>query len=1007
MKTVGNKFLNAVEISAQEAVYVCLQLHMKKSSRHVTFVNTSPPEQRVTLLKPRHLLDAMHEEDEEIECGNLLTRYAQRPGSMDSVTLAEFASYFVETRQKYTPRSNKIAQRSHDSLLPESNNCENDDALENKEEDTENMPRTSNDQPEIASKCYRKRKHGHIIRPVHFNPDVDLELYYRELIMLYYPWKNEDNLMGSCSSYEDRFVELEEHINLHRKQFEPFAKEVDEAERVLAADPDLEDNWDELAPCAEHENRKDKQKVVTNTDTGIEDYNIAGDLGLPIAVSEDDIHDFNEMPDQQYREHMRRLNNEQLQFVCDTVHHIKTSSEPLYRFLSGGAGVGKSFVIQALYQTVLKFLNKHAGDDFNKRRILLLAPTGKAAYHIKGSTIHNGLKITPSNKLEHRPLSASQLNTLRNQISSVKLLIIDEVSMVGFRMFNCINQRLMEVMQCAKPFGGISVITVGDLFQLEPVFDTYVFQQPRSGFMPLATNIWLEHFHMFELQTIMRQADSRQFAQLLNRLREGHQTQQDLEILQQRIVHRGSSTYPYDTTHLMHKNVDVNSYNSQVIAMSQKKIYTVTAKDRIVGSTPQHMQQKILNSFQNSHAKTCQLANELSVCEGIYYDLTVNLDTADGLTNGASCQVTKIDIQEHEKYACGTVWVQFQDKSTGRTLRAANKHLYKRGYSKDWTPIQPMVKQYAAGQKGQAQVQRFQFPLRPAHAKSIHRSQGDTLERAVLDLTTSRRINHIHYVAISRLKTLDGLFIINLQEDKISIDKNVQAEMTRLRQTPLTFQHRLLPEIPLDFKLVFLNASSLHKHLPDLRCDPSVKTADIVCACETRFDKQDSIQNTSLEHFHQHRQDSKQVSDTRPPHGLVLYTKSRCVYGPYSESRAGVEILVFRVEKQSDVLMVFLYKPPKVPTSTLIDLLKVVQEKHISSSSAILYGDFNIDWNTHSYDKTALANFMSKWKYHQAIFGATNNFGSTIDLIFTNLPTPASGVIETYYSDHKLCWIGW
>lgn len=437
MKTVGNKFLNAVEISAQEAVYVCLQLHMKKSSRHVTFVNTSPPEQRVTLLKPRHLLDAMHEEDEEIECGNLLTRYAQRPGSMDSVTLAEFASYFVETRQKYTPRSNKIAQRSHDSLLPESNNCENDDALENKEEDTENMPRTSNDQPEIASKCYRKRKRGHIIRPVHFNPDVDLELYYRELIMLYYPWKNEDNLMGSCSSYDDRFVELEEHINLHRKQFEPFAKEVDEAERVLAADPDLEDNWDELAPCAEHENRKDKQKVVTNTDTGIEDYNIAGDLGLPIAVSEDDIHDFNEMPDQQYREHMRRLNNEQLQFVCDTVHHIKTSSEPLYRFLSGGAGVGKSFVIQALYQTVLKFLNKHAGDDFNKRRILLLAPTGKAAYHIKGSTIHNGLKITPSNKLEHRPLSASQLNTLRNQISSVKLLIIDEVSMVGFRMFNC------------------------------------------------------------------------------------------------------------------------------------------------------------------------------------------------------------------------------------------------------------------------------------------------------------------------------------------------------------------------------------------------------------------------------------------------------------------------------------------------------------------------------------------------------------------------------------------
>ena len=123
---------------------------------------------------------------------------------------------------------------------------------------------------------------------------------------------------------------------------------------------------------------------------------------------------------------MRLLSHEQLTFVYDTIHLLKTSSTPFFRFLSGGAGVGKSFVIQALYQTALKYLNKHAGDNFELKRILLLAPTGKVAYHIKGSTIHNGLKIPPNNKLDHKPLPSGQLNTLRNQIGKVKLIFIDE-----------------------------------------------------------------------------------------------------------------------------------------------------------------------------------------------------------------------------------------------------------------------------------------------------------------------------------------------------------------------------------------------------------------------------------------------------------------------------------------------------------------------------------------------------------------------------------------------------
>lgn len=80
--------------------------------------------------------------------------------------------------------------------------------------------------------------------------------------------------------------------------------------------------------------------------------------------------------------------------------------------------------------------------------------------------------------------------------------------MVGFNMFNCIHQRLMEVTQKKEIFGGISVIAVGDLFQLKPVMDSYIFMSPKSGYLPLAANLWNENFNMFELHQIMRQAEN-------------------------------------------------------------------------------------------------------------------------------------------------------------------------------------------------------------------------------------------------------------------------------------------------------------------------------------------------------------------------------------------------------------------------------------------------------------------------------------------------------------------
>ena len=98
-------------------------------------------------------------------------------------------------------------------------------------------------------------------------------------------------------------------------------------------------------------------------------------------------------------------------------------------------------------------------------------------------------------------------------------------------MFNFLILRLQQIMGSKEPFGGVSLITVGGLFQLKPVFDRWIFETSSTCYATLATNSWNDLFTLFELTDIMRQKDDRPFAELLNRLREGKHSKNDIECL--------------------------------------------------------------------------------------------------------------------------------------------------------------------------------------------------------------------------------------------------------------------------------------------------------------------------------------------------------------------------------------------------------------------------------------------------------------------------------------------
>ena len=175
VRNIGNKFLNSVEISAQEAVYVVLQLPMRKASRSVAFINTSPPAERVELLKPLSEIENLSDDCEEIQSGGLLRRYIERPECMQNITLADWAAWYDSCGKKGYRKTNKKCDVNN--LLLENEEEQNDDEL-------------LNDNPGVSTgnKELKKRTQAEIIRCVWFNEEAQPEKHYRELLMLFTSW---------------------------------------------------------------------------------------------------------------------------------------------------------------------------------------------------------------------------------------------------------------------------------------------------------------------------------------------------------------------------------------------------------------------------------------------------------------------------------------------------------------------------------------------------------------------------------------------------------------------------------------------------------------------------------------------------------------------------------------------------------------------------------------------------------------------------------------------------
>ena len=923
LRKVGAAFLSHREVSAQEAVYRLLSLPMKQLSRSVVFVDTNPKHERIAVLKNNDSLSQLHDDDTNVFQKSLIDRYQHRPQQLNSMCLAEFAATYVT------------------NYKPDDSMC---DALPALESDSTSTQITLTD----GCGKMNKRKREAVIRFRKYNKQTDPTNWYRAKLMLYYPWFDEQtDLLGGYPSYEAHYRHVCDSVHTNEARYT--VEDVDDMDVDENGPP--EHLWDSIAPSTE-ENRLHSIAEGAEQLTELSQQDLRDNQNM---LSQPSLHirfessaNKQEIPPDQYRQYIRELNDKQKSIVMfhrdwckKAVLALKEGKpvEPYHVFLSGPGGVGKSHVIKLIHSDTLKLLKLSGTFEPDDVIVLLTAPTGVAAFNINGMTLHSALLLGRSKYSGFQPLSHDRLNTLRTKLSRLMLLIIDEVSMVGCNMLLEIHKRLQQIKGVSDDavFGGISILAVGDLYQLPPVGQAPLFNTVSDCYAQLygSGSLWRDNFLMVELTEVMRQRGDSAFSELLCRVRTNSCTSDDITILKSREIAADTANYPSQALHVYRLNADVDKRNSFMLneLAPQSAQYTIKACDSIAGQTS-HIS---LSSLSDKRSETGGLHSTLKLAIGARVMLTANVDVSDGLVNGARGEVVHVVTNNSDDVT--SVLVKFDNSRVGLKSIQTSPH---RARFANAVPLNKYeVIFFAKGKRG-SEIKRLQFPLTLAWATTIHKVQGLTLDEIVVEMKGGRFSPGQAYVAFSRVKMLAGLHILNFTSKAIKKSIDVDNEMCRLNSNTL----QPLPEAPYDpsnVTFALLNVRSILAKLPDVRADKNLSCADILCFCETWLN---ASQPTPV--LLDDQVDIRCDRMTNENRGGVLI----CVPSHMSPTNvhrfatSGIEAVSATIQlPNSDNLQIaVVYRSPSVPQATLTTLLtRLLRHIALCRVPCVILGDFNKD----------------------------------------------------------------
>ena len=282
-----------------------------------------------------------------------------------------------------------------------------------------------------------------------------------------------------------------------------------------------------------------------------------------------------------------------------------------------------------------------------------------------------------------------------------------------------IDIRLREIKGLSKPFGGVSVILLGDPLQLRPVKGSYPWEEPKNEKYRRVHQIepiWNQFLPVI-LRKNHRQGEDKDFSEILNRIRIGEQDQNDYDILRKRVFPRNDERIPEDSIHIFATNAEVNT-------MNQVFLEKLPGEEFIVETTVTH---PVLKKFRVDVDPSGFIHNT-SLLKTFHFKvnskvmLTTNLCTVDGLTNGAFGQI--VGIRRNVNGDVIEIHVCFSNQSVGRETAQLHPHLEKK-YGKLTVPIKRFEAVFTFGNKDtdgpRSTASAFGFPLKLAFSVTSHK----------------------------------------------------------------------------------------------------------------------------------------------------------------------------------------------------------------------------------------------------------------------------------------------
>ncbi|XP_034537730.1 uncharacterized protein LOC117811513 isoform X3 [Notolabrus celidotus] len=977
LKNLGSVYLHNRDVSSQEAVYRLVpSMHLKECSRKVVFVPTG--ENVVKMSLPLNVLkqkaaSSQGLTSEDMWMTSLVDRYRNRPddSEFDDMCLATFASEY---------------------------------RVLSKNEKSQNRVKLKKDFGFVSK---RTRSQPAVVRYARFSETKNPESFFQSILQLFLPHRVDVQLKPPNSeTFEDfymnghvRFSDRSRHsvksvVDLNRSRFEMEADKLDDIQHEVDSNVVLEDAWCELCPeqelerlqCLQEQN--EAEQVVEEHVENIPD----------LAVSSKDVSRVEKRSNVLSRSDglalVRSLNETQLsvfyqirQWCLDRVDGKKPG--PLHVFVTGGAGTGKSHLIRAIQYEAMRLLSPACRHPDNTC-VLLTAPTGIAAYNLHAATIHSTFSIGVDVRLPYTPLGEEKINSLRAKLCDLQILIIDEISMVDHRLLAYIHGRLRQIKQTGDfaPFGNVSVIAVGDFFQLPPVKGKPLYVDDQG------VNLWSSLFKVVELTTVVRQQDS-VFAELLNRVRT-RSKETPMLLSDIRTLQRCETGEVSSALHIFPTNRQVNEHNIQELFRTCPEYVEIEAQDYVNSKKTGK-----LELISGHHSRTYNTSLEETLPLGIdaRVMLCKNVDVLDGLVNGVCGIVTHI-VPASEGRFPKKVFVKFDDHQVGAQRRKQSV-----GVSSDLvgsTGIDPEEERVT--NKGGL---RRQFPLKLAWACTVHKVQGLTVDSAVVCLKRVFTAGQA-YVALSRVRSLSGLIIQDFREKVIYCKDDIKDAVKSMPPFLIDVIPQHTSNTP-TFSVFLMNVQSLSLHVSDLALCTQHLQPNCIAVTETWLPTDSVFENVKIDGYSfQNCPRSEAYTSNHPAlvslqaqqHGGVgMFSADNVAFDIIKVPHVNLECLVYKFVG-FNILVAVIYRPPSYPMCLFkVNLSKLLDWLNPQGNTIAVMGDFNDD----ILKSSSICSFVAERGFVQLVTQPTTERGTLIDHVYvkTTQYEVQSVVWPTYFSDHE------